>query len=110
MVSEVWEARCIGNTDVILDLLSDIAFLGKKRSIGFGEIYEWLIAPGDFETALVRDRKFAHGIPAGCGLFGSGTPLLVGWTPPQWKVSLHSEGWAVGDRMACDWYKSAGVL
>lgn len=110
-IAPVWEARCIGNEAAILDLLSDISFLGKRRSIGMGEVDEWLVSPGDFDTALIIDGQLAHGIPQGCGIECANRPATrIGWTPPQWKPSLHSEGWPVGTSMEIDWFDEADHL
>lgn len=98
-IADIWEARCIGNREAILDLLKHVAYIGKLRSIGFGEIDEWQIEEGDFDTAIVMDGKLAHAVPVGCGITCESSPVLVGWTPPQWKTSLHSLGWMVGERV-----------
>jgi len=96
-IAPAWEARCIGNADAILDLLKDIAFLGKRRSIGMGEIEEWLVIPDEFDTALTKNGLLHHAIPRDYPQINCDTsPVIVGWTPPQWKVSLGTLGWPVG--------------
>jgi hypothetical protein len=106
-VSLVWEARCIGNAAAIIDLLRDIAFLGKRRSIGMGEVDEWIVMTAEFDTALVIDGCLTHGVPFGCGIECDAPMMLVGWTPPQWKSTLFAEGWAVGTKKNYDWFESA---
>ena len=97
-----WYALCVGNQDEIADLLTLIRFLGKRRNVGFGEVAQWDIeAWNDDELdTLIQDEHLVHALPqdaAGAlGICPEGPPSLVGWTPPQWKPSLFSQGWRVG--------------
>jgi len=97
-----WYALCIGNQDEIARLLSLVRFLGKRRNVGFGEIAQWDIEAwdgGDLDT-LVQERRLVHALPQEAarelGICPEGPLSLVGWTPPQWKPSLFSQGWRVG--------------
>lgn len=94
-----WTAYCVGNAREIADLLHSVRFLGKRRNVGYGEVAHFDIQPWDGKPidALVRDGRLIHAVPADCGLVSSdATPVLVGWTPPQWKPPLFSLGWSVG--------------
>lgn len=99
---ESLSALCIGDAEEIAHLLSQASFLGKERRVGFGEIAEWRIDETDEANVLVRDGCLAHAIPQGAagvaGLIPQGAPVLVGWTPPQWKPPLFSLGWPVGTK------------
>ena len=94
-----WAAYCIGNAEEIGKLLSNVRFLGKRRNVGFGEVDHFDIQPWDGKPidTMVQDGKLVHAIPQECSLVATRTaPVLVGWTPPQWKPSLFSMGWPVG--------------
>jgi len=99
-----WTARCIGNAGEILGLLENVNFIGKRRSIGFGEVEQWEIEPLPIDLAgpsiLVDNGRLTRPIPfEAAALLPSPPaepPQLVGWTMPQWKPSLFSEGWRCG--------------
>ena len=65
-IAGVYEARCIGHAATVLDLLADIAFMGKRRSIGFGEVDAWEVVEAEFSDmdTLTRDGALIHAIPA----------------------------------------------
>lgn len=105
VVCVTWEARCWGNIEEIQRLLAGISFLGKRRTNGFGEVQDWEVIPGDFpaQETILRDGTLCHAVPveyaqAAGWEFGT-SPMLVGWTPPQWKAELHSMGWPIGTAM-----------
>ncbi len=94
-----WTAYCVGNAEEIAALLHNVRFLGKRRNVGYGEVAHFDIQPwgGKPIDTLVRDGRLIHAVPADCGLVSADSaPVLVGWTPPQWKPSLFSPGWPVG--------------
>lgn len=103
VVAEWWEATCIGNAEEIGRLLSAVSFVGKRRSMGMGEVDRWVIEPGEF--ALHEDGRLTRPMPAEAfetgrelcgGMLPVGAPAPVGWTPPQWKPSLFRPGWWAG--------------
>lgn len=105
---DVWQARCIGNREWIERLLvQNVAFLGKARGIGFGEVADWEVAPAAFVSPVVDGGRLIHALPVDYPDKPCITeaPQRVGWTPPQWKRSLFSTGWPVGTRVASmDWF------
>lgn len=101
IVANAWEAWCIGNPNEVARLLKGIRFLGKRRSVGFGEIDHWDIVPAEIESLLISDGRLTRPVPlAAAEVLGANLPedslALVGWTPPQWKPSLFSPGWWAG--------------
>lgn len=100
--SKQWQSFCIGNAEEIKKVLPFIRFLGKHRSVGFGEIKEWDVSiwDGDDLQTIVRDKKLIHAIPQeaanSMGIEIEDSPYLVGWTLPQWKPALWSQGYRVG--------------
>lgn len=113
-VCRKWRAVCIGNAAEIGALLAPLAHVGKKRSIGFGEVDHWEVEPAD-EFTLLRDGHLIRSFPAMAielleGQVPAGAPASVGWTPPQWKPSLFAPGWWPGAPMAQDWFNDIDHL
>lgn len=102
LVSDRLSARCCGNKEEIERLIQKINFLGKHRRVGYGEIARWDVEPGDFteKEIFTLDGVLAHALPTGYdGVKVEALPTIVGWTPPQWKVSLQTEGWPIGTKV-----------
>ena len=104
MICNELQARCIGNQEEIQRLLENVHFIGKHHNRGFGEVKNWTIEKGTFETALVSDSQLTHAIPVEscmdvCNSIITRQSELVGWTPPEWKMALFSLGWPVGTRI-----------
>lgn len=91
-------AYAVGHIETVARLLDYIAFLGKRRNIGFGEVAQWTIEACPPNDVFVRDGALAHALPAAYehDYPIDSAPTLVGWTPPAWKPSLQRLGWPVG--------------
>lgn len=108
-----WESLCYGNALEIARLLDLVAFVGKRRGVGFGEVASWEIAPWEGGDPHVSDGRLMHAIPqehaarAGYGIVDA--PVLVGWTPPHWSPALWALGWPEGTAVTgeADWYAAA---
>ncbi len=99
-----WEAEALGSPAEIARLLVQAAFIGKRRTNGFGEVLRWEVEPLE-EFRLARDGTLTRPLPAGAvGLLGgarpAGEPAPVGWTPPEWKPDLFRAGWWGGTPLA----------
>lgn len=108
-----WEAHCWGDKAEVTRLLSKIAFVGKKRAVGLGEVARWDVVSGvrdvvsdsksQPEDILFRDGILQRPIPAAYAqrarLELAEVPSRVGWTPPQWNPKLFEEGWQPGTRL-----------
>lgn len=70
-----WHMR--GEADAILDLLSDVTHLGKRRGAGYGAILEWRCE----ETA--EDHSGNRWVPA-----SGGVGQLWGIRPPYWHIAM----------------------
>lgn len=93
------EARVIGNAKMIKALLRSIKMLGKHRARGFGEIDRWeVFSAGWHEKDVVASNGFLiKAIPEEYRIVKGTTKVhRIGWTPPQWKSSLFSNGWPSG--------------
>ena len=80
----------VGDRDGILDLLKDCAGIGKKRSIGYGQILKWEVQNCGEDWHLWRDGQLTRPVPLSClpsSYTGGFTILNWGWRPPAW---LHS--------------------
>ena len=107
-----WYADAIGDPDEIARLVKPLAFVGKRRSNGFGEVECWRVEPLEsFE--LVREGILTRPLPAmavsllGAARVPEGQPSPVGWTPPEWKPRLFALGWWTGTPVGTDWYLGA---
>ena len=104
VVATEWVADAEGDPQEVARLLSTLAWVGKRRSNGFGEVLAWSVEPlSGFR--LVRDGRLTRPLPAGAGaLLGTqkpeGEPAPIGWTPPQWKPDLFRLGWWTGTPVA----------
>lgn len=122
VTAAAWEANCYGNAAEIERLLStSIAFVGKRRGIGLGEVKRWSIEPWEGGDPFVRDGRLAHPMPVAhaekAGYLIDDPPVLVGWTPPHWAPGLWLEGWPVGTVVGAapvpsdiDWYDAVDGL
>jgi CRISPR type IV-associated protein Csf3 len=106
VVAEWWEATCIGDAEEIGRLLGQVSHVGKRRSMGMGEVDHWVVEPGRF--VLHEGGRLTRAMPAEAfdasdicgGLRPAGEPAPIGWTPPQWKPSLFRPGWWMGAELA----------
>lgn len=101
------EARCIGNKAEVERLLDKIQFIGKRRSIGYGEVKTWRVEPADYseKDIFVSGSLLIRALPVeNIGIECDETPAYVGWTPPQWKASLYTPGWRIGTQTKIDWF------
>lgn len=110
-IADCWVAECEGNALEIGRLLEPVVHVGKRRSIGFGEVDYWLIEPIE-RFDLMADGKLTRPLPGLAvhlldGMMPEGAPSPVGWTPPEWKPSLFAPGWWSGTPITRDWYASA---
>lgn len=109
VVAEQWAADAVGDPGEVARLLANLAFVGKRRSCGFGEVATWRVEPLD-AFLLVRDGLLTRPLPAGAAHLVAehgrpdGEPAPVGWTPPQWKPDLFRPGWWTGTPVGVDWY------
>jgi len=120
VTAERFVAHCIGNAEEIARLLGNLAHVGKRRAVGFGEVKRWLIDE-EIEFYLVRNSKLTRNMPAlafdgtieDCGLVPNslpeGEPAPVGWTPPYWLPSQFAPGWWMGTpwQSEIDWFNEA---
>lgn len=102
-------AYAVGHAETVARLLDYIAFLGKRRNVGFGEVARWEVEPCAPLDVFVRNGKLAHALPVDYahGYELNAPPTLVGWTPPAWKPSLQRLGWPVGTPVDYDWFGQA---
>lgn len=106
IVCDRWTATAIGNPEEVGRLLSGIAWIGKRRTMGFAEVVQWLVEPLDEGFSLVKDGVLTRSLPAAAReellatAVPEGEPSLVGWSPPQWKPDLLRPGWTEGTPVA----------
>lgn len=100
-----WKARCFGNKAEIERLLSTIDGIGKHRHDGMGRVYRWTVESDVFMPldTIVCDDALVAPFPLmmleHVDFTLTGSPSLVGWTPPLWKRRLFNYGWRVGTQV-----------
>ena len=62
-VSEYVEWYCDGDIDAIEVLLSQITYIGKKRSQGWGRVAKWEVSEIDNDWSLIKDGNVTRGLP-----------------------------------------------
>lgn len=100
IVADHWEAECVGNRAEVERLLARAAWVGKRRTSGFGEVDRWTVESCEAFSFVADGRLLtdfpAMAIDALAGWMPGEPPGIVGWTPPQWKTSLFAPGWRTG--------------
>lgn len=80
---------CVGDLEAIQDLLNGCAGIGKKRSIGHGQVASWSVSPIDYDYHLLRAGMLMRPIP--CELLPpTNMDFSIrnwGWRPPAYHVS-----------------------
>lgn len=101
---DTWEAWAWGDGAETLRLLTRIAFVGKRRGAGGGEVECWQVEAAPEMTAwrdaAVQAGKLLRPMPLGAvaplGLTIAPPLSLLGWTPPYWRPAAQCAGWAAG--------------
>lgn len=117
IICQRWVADAEGDPHEVARLLRMVAFLGKKRAHGFGEVASWMVEPLE-SFALVHDGRLTRAMPLlAVSLLGGALPegesVPVAWTPPQWMPRLFLPGWWPGTRVLWferDWFADVETL
>lgn len=77
---------CEGDRDAIHELLEGVAFIGKRRGSGYGEVRNWVIEDGDYDGILGFNDNPMRPIPE--ALYEGNKDALkieTAWKPPYWE-------------------------
>ena len=101
-LASMWRARCVGNLELIESLLTDVAHIGKKRAMGFGEVAEWQVHRTRFEDVLIDDDgTLTRPVPVDARHYASdANARVMGWTPPAWKPDTWRMCYPIGERVS----------
>ena len=102
--SDIWQAWAWGDRAEIEGLLPRIAFIGKRRGAGGGEVDHWEVSPAPDMTAwtdaVCRDGRLVRPLPMNAaallGLSVAASVSLLGWTPPYRLPSVQTAVYSVG--------------
>jgi len=94
-VCNTYEARCIGNKELVQSFLANFTHIGKLRLARVRGVTVDSTAYTD-EEIWQSESKLLRPMPAATELLWPSAPSLCGWTPPYWKPSLFMLGWRVG--------------
>lgn len=80
----------VGNPDRIREMLGYMQFIGKKGSIGWGAVKEWVVEPCEADYSLIKDGKLMRPVPVeeadALNFDRSKTvKLMCAVRPPYWK-------------------------
>ena len=79
---------CVGDKTGILDLLQYATGLGKKRSLGFGQVAEWKVTSIKDDWSIIKDGKLTKPLPVDLayelGVTTFHNMMIWGWRPPAW--------------------------
>lgn len=96
IMCEQIEAVCVGHQRAIEELLALVTHVGKKGSMGFGQILRWLIEPWPGPTAdAIRYILAQRPVPT--AYYAVHPPpktprnlVQRGWSPPYWYAPQHA--------------------
>ena len=82
-----------GDADAVFLILRDIAFLGKRRAAGMGEVAQWELAPSELDGIVGYLGEPLRPVPVELWPHGGDWPVIeAAWRP---------EYWATRNRSAC---------
>lgn len=102
------QARAIGHRETVAALLRDLAYIGKKHNLGYGEVAHWEVEPAQWciEDIFVRDNTLIRPLPVAAEsalemarFQFPDAPSLAGWTPPHWHPALLRLCYVTGTRI-----------
>ena len=86
-----WYAE--GDGERVLRMLEPIAFIGKRRASGYGEVRQWVVEPDDLDGVMGPFGEPLRPVPIEMFKGDKSGPVIdAAWRPAYWKV---------GNRTAC---------
>ena len=77
----------VGHADLVLEVLKDISFIGKKRSAGYGEVSGWEVLEGELDGVEGYLGEPLRPVPVErWSAGGSWVPVEAAWKAPYWDV------------------------
>lgn len=77
----------IGDPQAILDVVSNIPFIGKKRTSGYGEVIEWSVEQGELDGICGHFGEPLRPIPTERWVHGGDwIPVEAAWKAPYWEI------------------------
>lgn len=83
---------CIGDRDLVADLLTGIEQVGRKGAIGQGRVLGWCVEPADVDLAWILDRRsvpLEYLAKVGAAALPDRIAPHASWTPPYWDAPRH---------------------
>lgn len=75
----------VGDIDKVRSLLSNCTNIGKKRSYGKGQVYQWEVKEVEVDWSLKKDGRLTRPLPATLVDHWDGCQILRwGWRNPSW--------------------------
>ena len=85
--SPVVDWHAVGDAEGVLQCLTDVPFIGKKRTSGFGEVKSWEIFESDLDGIAGYANEPLRPIPVERWEYGGDwVPVEAAWKAPYWEV------------------------
>ena len=76
-----------GHGDQVLEVVQGVAFIGKRRAAGYGEVSQWEIAAGDLDGVVGYAGEPLRPVPTERWTAGGAwIPVEAAWKAPYWEV------------------------
>ncbi len=86
-VARAVEWYATGNKEAVLEAVQDVAFIGKKRSAGYGEVDRWEAQPGELDGVVGYLGEPLRPVPTERWTAGGDwVPVEAAWKAPYWDV------------------------
>ena len=84
-----------GHSDAVLKAVQGVAFIGKRRSAGYGEVEQWAVEPGELDGLVGYLGEPLRPVPVERWIEGGDWPAVdAAWKPPYWKVESRAKCYA----------------
>jgi len=81
------EWHAIGIAEAVYDVLKEVAFLGKRRTAGYGEVEEWGLLDSELDGIVGYANEPLRPIPVERWQYGGDwIPEEAAWKAPYWEV------------------------
>ena len=86
-VASAVEWSATGHMDRVLEVVNEVAFIGKKRSAGYGEVERWEVRPGELDGIVGFLGEPLRPVPTERWTAGGDwIPVEAAWKAPYWDV------------------------
>lgn len=86
-VASAVEWYATGNMQQVLEVVSHVGFIGKRRASGFGEVTSWEVEEGELDGLVGYNNEPLRPVPTDRWLEGGDwIPVEAAWKAPYWDT------------------------